>query len=479
MPFNIVDPGFRPRLMVDDAEALELVTRACTAAAASGQLPGAAAAPGTHAGGASATAAAVDLEPALTRLCRQHAAGDCVVSVEVSHVQRLWGGMGAVLEAHASTGSGVSAKLIIKHICSWGEMALSFADERKRVSYCCESKFFEALAGELRQAAGCSVPAGLLVDRSSDGTINVVMSKMPGQPYSSTRAAPQEEKAALRAAASGAISDLESEESDEPDNNHDSIGAAETATAVAFLARMHAQTWRPRADAAVAQGLQPQGSYWYLDTRPHELEAMLPKTGWEGRLRRAAKAIDQRLKEDPNQCIIHGDTKADNMSFDDDVVGGVSMCDFQYCGRGNPMKDLAYLLCCAADAGCSAASSEKYLGQYHTHLCTALTGRGAEPPSLVTLQASLDLAYVDLCRWMCGCEAVHPGDDSRGYWGDVSSLQSTVRDVLQRIDGGAEDLGSEEAYREAVWRAFPLPPPHCSAAAEPAAKRRKQGVAAR
>ena len=94
---------------LEDAEALELVTRACTAAAASGQLPGAAAAPGTHAGGASATAAAVDLEPALTRLCRQHAAGDCVVSVEVSHVPRLWGGMGAVLEAHASTGSGVSA----------------------------------------------------------------------------------------------------------------------------------------------------------------------------------------------------------------------------------------------------------------------------------------------------------------------------------------------------------------------------------
>ena len=50
-----------------------------------------------------------------------------------------------------------------------------------------------------------------------------------------------------------------------------------------------------RADEAVAGGLHPQGGYWYLDTRPDELQAM-PRHGWEGRLYLAARAIDERLK---------------------------------------------------------------------------------------------------------------------------------------------------------------------------------------
>ena len=35
-----------------------------------------------------------------------------------------------------------------------------------------------------------------------------------------------------------------------------------------------------RANAAVSRGLQEQGTYWYLDTRHDEHEAM-PKHGWE------------------------------------------------------------------------------------------------------------------------------------------------------------------------------------------------------
>jgi hypothetical protein len=79
---------------------------------------------------------------------------------------------------------------------------------------------------------------------------------------------------------------------------------------------MHAEYWGARADAAVAPtpegGLQTQGCYWYLDTRPDEHAAM-PTRGWEGRLRLAAKAIDLRLKSDPLQTICHGDAKKENM----------------------------------------------------------------------------------------------------------------------------------------------------------------------
>ena len=44
-----------------------------------------------------------------------------------------------------------------------------------------------------------------------------------------------------------------------------------------------------------------QGGYWHLDTRPDEHAAM-PRRGWEGRLRKAARAIDRRLRADPMQA---------------------------------------------------------------------------------------------------------------------------------------------------------------------------------
>ena len=115
---------------------------------------------------------------------------------------------------------------------------------------------------------------------------------------------------------------------------------------------MHALYWGDaRADAAVASGLNPQGTYWYLDTRPDEYNKM-PTDGWEGRLKLAAKAIDERLKDDPHQTIVHGDAKNANMYFNPggggDETPRVSVYDFQYCGKANPMKDLAYLVTCSA-----------------------------------------------------------------------------------------------------------------------------------
>jgi hypothetical protein len=87
-------------------------------------------------------------------------------------------------------------------------------------------------------------------------------------------------------------------------------------------------------------------------------------------------------------------------------------------GRASPMKDLAYLLCCAADTGCSPGSSEAHLALYHERLSAVLRSRGAAPeiPPLAELRGALDLAYADLCRWMSG----------RGYWGDVPNLQCVV-----------------------------------------------------
>eukprot|EP01047_Picozoa_sp_COSAG01_P055964 COSAG01_NODE_6289_length_3752_cov_7.704900_6_plen_296_part_00 len=261
MPMRIVDPGFRPRLMLEAAEALELVRRAADAWATAEEAAAAAAAAaaaGPQSGATSATAAgsagmSLD-DPSLVRLFQRHAVdGDTIHSATVTHVQRLWAGMGAVLEVRAETAGGraggsqpVSALLIIKKVLlprgalSFGAQAAaprqifvvhaaalpalvaelnatarSPGDARKKVSYECESRFYEAMAGQLR-VLGCSVPAGLLVDRTPE-TIHIVMSKMPGSPTLSGPE-PHEGDVAEREAAQvreyGQV--VFSEESDEP-----------------------------------------------------------------------------------------------------------------------------------------------------------------------------------------------------------------------------------------------------------------------
>ena len=84
---------------------------------------------------------------------------------------------------------------------------------------------------------------------------------------------------------------------------------------IGWLAKLHATYWgNERADAAVKSGLQRQGCYWHLDTRPEE-HARMGKSGWMGRLRLAARAIDARLKADPLQSIVHGDAKGANIVY--------------------------------------------------------------------------------------------------------------------------------------------------------------------
>ena len=149
-----------------------------------------------------------------------------------------------------------------------------------------EGRFYEpgGLAEELRAQAGCSVPVGLANDRSRANGLTILMSKLPG----ATR-------------------------------SRGGLGRAEVLAVAQFLARMHAHTWGPRADRWVAEGgLQPQGTYWHLDTRPDELAAM-STVGLNGRLRLAARGLDRRLKADRYQAVVHGDAKAGNILLDNQV----------------------------------------------------------------------------------------------------------------------------------------------------------------
>jgi hypothetical protein len=78
------------------------------------------------------------------------------------------------------------------------------------------------------------------------------------------------------------------------------------------------------------------GTYWHLDTRPDELQALNDKE-----LITAAPVIDEKLNNASFKTIVHGDAKLANFLFNESEVSAV---DFQYVGGGVGVKDLAYFL---------------------------------------------------------------------------------------------------------------------------------------
>lgn len=323
--------------------------------------------------------------------------------IQVRNLCRLWGGMGYVYQIEVGS---CTLEIIVKQVSPTGndKKKLSLGDRRKADSYECEANFYQHLAPLLLRK-GLEIPIPLHVERGDNGEMTICMTKLHGGESS--------------------CNNLEGDE--------------ETKAVLRWLATLHAATWGPMADKAVDEfGLQPQGTYWYLETRPDE-HASIRSKGWEGRLKRAAKAIDERLKRDPMQCCVHGDAKRANMLFrystQDPLV--VEMYDFQYCGKAPPTKDLAYFLCVAAD---DDNASSYYLEYYHGQLLGRLA-KSLNYPTLEELQDSLDLANCDWARFMAGW----------GFWGN--DISKDVIRVLDRLDGG-KDLGSEDAYRVAVLREY-------------------------
>jgi len=80
------------------------------------------------------------------------------------------------------------------------------------------------------------------------------------------------------------------------------------------------------------------GTYWHLETRPDELEA-LEKEDYD--LKNSAPLINKKLNSSKFQTIVHGDAKLANFLFNKNEVAAV---DFQYVGGGVGVKDVAYFL---------------------------------------------------------------------------------------------------------------------------------------
>lgn len=314
----------------------------------------------------------------------------CEKDVKVKSVCRLWAGMGYIYDINVRG----DFHIIVKHIVPPPKQSRSFGDIRKATSYEVEANFFRHLAPHLIAEHKLSIPVPYHVENDSDNSITICMSRLEGSP--------------------GYLSD------------DDQIHAV-----LKWMATLHAATWGKADNLVEEKGLQPIGSYWHLDTRPSEHDSM-PRRCWEGRLKRAARAIDERLKRDPMQCVIHGDLKDANMLFSNNSVG---IYDFQYCGRAPPTVDLAYFFCVAV-----GNADDAYLEFYHNQL-VSLLGTSCKPPTFTQMKESLSIAFCDLQRFMSGW----------GSWG--SDISHHVIEVLNRLDGGTI-LQSEDAYREAMLEHF-------------------------
>lgn len=121
---------------------------------------------------------------------------------------------------------------------------------------------------------------------------------------------------------------------------------------LSWLANFHATFMHSK-----PEGLWDSGTYWHLQTRPEELEALqdIP-------LKEAAAIIDQYLRQAKYQSFVHGDAKLANFCFGKNDNGSVKVAcvDFQYIGGGCGMKDVAYFIgSCLYEADCE---------RYETHL---------------------------------------------------------------------------------------------------------------
>ena len=313
----------------------------------------------------------------------------CEKDVKVKSVCRLWAGMGYIYDVTVKR----DFHIIVKHIVPPPKQSRSFGDNRKAVSYEVEANFYRHVAQVLIAENKLSIPVPYHVENDYDNSITICMSRLEGSP--------------------GYLS------------GDDQIHAV-----LKWMATLHAATWDKVDNFVEEKGLQPIGSYWHLATRPSEHDSM-PRIGWEGRLKRAARAIDERLKRDRMQCVIHGDLKDANMIFSNNISVGIY--DFQYCGRAPPTVDLAYFFCVAV-----GDTADAHLKFYHKQLLDLL---GTSCPTLINLKESLSIAFCDLERFMSGW----------GHWG--SDISHHVIEVLDRLDGG-KILQSEDAYREAMLEHF-------------------------
>lgn len=249
-----------------------------------------------------------DMKAAEALALAKSADADVVAVTSQSHVASLWAGMGSIVRLVCKDSKGQSKTFIAKHIKCPNPR--SFGDKRKAASYHVEASFYGSEYNEeLFKSHICC--RGLHTEDDGDGSITILMTPLPN-------------------------------------NTIVYMDGDVAKAAVRSVARLHAFFWgKDKANAAVENGLAEQGTYWYLDTRPDEYDNMSNR-GLSGKLKEAARDIDEALKKHNYQTICHGDLKSCNMALSTNPRY-VTFVDFQYLGKAFAAKDLAYIFVCGTD----------------------------------------------------------------------------------------------------------------------------------
>ena len=100
-----------------------------------------------------------------------------------------------------------------------------------------------------------------------------------------------------------------------------------------------------------------------------------------------------------------------------------AMVDFQYCGGGLGVKDIAYMMATSVAPSLVAQEAE-LLQHYHTHLMAALQGRGTPCPEYTVeiMTEHYEIAMLDFVRFMAGW----------GWWGNTSWAGNRANSVLEK-----------------------------------------------
>jgi len=278
----------------------------------------------------------------------------------VQVIQSLWGGYGELVRLVFSQENSAELKsVIVKHVAlpdkaehpkGWNT---KLSHQRKVHSYQVETEWYQSFTQEWDER--CPVPVGLQCELQENEWL-IVMQDLAdiGFPLTS-----QFDVLAVSddLATKDTQSELASAYTLEEQKQRDAC--------LKWLANFHAK--HINVDQEQSASLWQVGTYWHLDTRPDELNALS-----DLQLKHQAQHIDRILRECPYPTLVHGDAKLANFCFDPESEK-VAAVDFQYVGHGCAMKDVALFMSSAVRPQDCAELESHMLETYFRYLEEALT----------------------------------------------------------------------------------------------------------
>ena len=192
----------------------------------------------------------------------------------------------------------------------------------------------------------------------------------------------------------------------------ESLTRTEIQACIKWLAKFHASFLGKE-----PKGLWKTGTYWHLETRPLELEALSDQ-----KLKETAPLIDQKLQNCHYKTFVHGDAKVANFCFS--PSGHVAAVDFQYVGGGCGMKDLAYFVGSCVDESDCERLEDWFLDTYFNFLQNELPERNE---ALEHEWRSLyRVAWADFHRFLKGW--------SPGHWKINTYSEKITSSVIDQLN---------------------------------------------